>query len=271
MALPIIFDRLISGDVVDSKRTKSLVSAPSAYCDDLIGCGNNTHARVGVSGTFNGRTQCGPVELAFQYSLSGLFALDTFIADKFPTNAPAPVTIMSQMRALLYSYLSSAVAVNYPSPAPYNAAPDDGFIRRGNAWYFFDPSPLNPTTVQTISVARVTPRFDVCSQYVAAKGSSSMQFTRVDKDCVPQLIAQVSLSLTYAGPDTDVITELYGTTAPAAPALQDTIGDSRMETLAQSVITAAALSANCANIGGTASALAGSTFAPLPFTVSLGA
>lgn len=51
--------------------SKSTFNVPSAYCDDLSGCGGDTHNRGGLALNYNYRENCESPQTALRYSYSG--------------------------------------------------------------------------------------------------------------------------------------------------------------------------------------------------------
>lgn len=64
------FDRNRGADYFDSK-SKSTFTVPAAYCDDLKGCGGDTHNRGQIAFTANYRENCEIPLVGLQYSYSG--------------------------------------------------------------------------------------------------------------------------------------------------------------------------------------------------------
>jgi hypothetical protein len=268
MAFNVTIDTLIAGGAEDRKKTKSVVSAARAYCDDLVGCNTPTHLRVGTAATFNATNQCSPPLLGYSRSMSGLIALP----DVFTFTSGGPSTIIAQeMLAALNSYIADALA-GFPA-TNHTAAPQATlaglgvgslpWVRRGGQWVKQDQ---NSNMVVQISVARVVPQVDPCSATIALRGGSSIQFSLKDEDCVPQLIAQFSNNVGIPGPDSDVLNEPAFGGGPGG--ILNAYAGSRLSNLEQSLL-GLRTGDNCATVGTLASALVPAEY-PIGTVVSIG-
>jgi len=273
----IILDTNIAGSIVDRKLTKSSVAPVTLFPEDLLGCGPMTHIRFATQGAFNARTQCSPPAPFYQRTASGLMARSAFIADRYeagdvglPNGRGDFLDILVQTNI----FLSRALAAQFPNLAPYNVSPLALYLpgggtmtRRGSNWI----GDVREGEILTVGVPRITPQVDICERVTGIKASTSVSYTVKDKFCVPQLIAQASVTMIIAGPDSPVVDTGFGTTAPGAAVIQNMYGQSRLDTLETQVSNAYTMPDDSLDsLGENGAAMAALLYTPLPFTLNMG-
>lgn len=191
--MPLITFNQRRGAGIFATATKSQIDALVAYCDDLVGCGVNTHARKRLNGNFNSVSSCQPPRPMFQASLSSIGRLD-FTATDLSANIQGT-----------YNYLAAAIFAAIAG-APF-IDPPDAAIGAGVPWEFrgdWLSATANDNQVARMSLAQVTTVFDQCGLLVGRKGVTSYSFSSKDPvTCRPRLDFQVSVSafITSAGAD----------------------------------------------------------------------
>lgn len=250
----ITFTNVVAGGVADLRLTKSEVSAPRFYADDLIGCGSNTHIRTASSGNFNSRSNCSPPFQLMTRSVSALTMLDaTAVARQIPV---ADTAAISDMYTVARNYLSLAlVDAQTGTDFSYDGLPFAGMVKRGNVWRF-QLTPTSPSVIQ-VALARLVPQYDQCGNLVGIKGNTSFsEQYKSPLDCVPYLRRQISISIA-------IRSSAAGIPNPAGTWTSANMNPSPVNDyeLGTALVKDPESTANPVV----------STFAPLPFTLALGA
>lgn len=217
-----VFSRVIGGTAYDIT-TKSTVSPPRVFADDLVGCGDPTHLRFQQSGSYNalnlltnvsetnpaGTPQCGTVPfLLFQASISGLVATANNLN---PTSyLGALVNYMEEARAEWIGDLiadpprvGNRLFVGNPSTFALIGDGDGRWVQLGDTYVYDSTLPSLSTPgnqIFQLSFPRIVERFDQCGRLLGHVVQANVAVQKIipENRCVPSLDYQVSAKLFFA-------------------------------------------------------------------------
>lgn len=189
---------------------KSVIGPLVGYCDDLDGCGTNTHIRFRNAGTLNDRTNCAPPFPIFQYSFSGIHKIGT----------------AASVHDALYTKLIAYVEAVATAADPFTAPGTPGFVTgvsyefRGERWEAKTVS----NQVESLVIPLLEEVLDQCGNPVGTKITSGIAFTAPDADCKINIESQLSMTLTINVPPAQISDYLAAANVPVglSSATEDT-------------------------------------------------
>lgn len=223
-------------DLLDSK-SKSTYSVPAAFCDDLLGCGNDTHVRGNVSFNINYREDCDSPVPFLQFSASALVAKTATGSLYGVSGSSSGVTFEADVKKL-----AEVIANATPTSAQVLTALG---ITEGATVKFIGPQIVITKTGSAKRVIATIQRpiqenvIDVCGLQIGRRYSGSVSIFGFDTTtCQATTLWQSSASAFvsvegYAGNLGD-------------DALTDIFTDLKVE----AILTAAAAAATCAGVQG---------------------
>lgn len=170
--------------------TSSRIDFPNASCKDLVGCGTFTHIAVSHSGTFNFRSNCGPLKEGLGSSVSYLTAIGN-------VNEPVPSALVTAMRTWLASaYSISGTAIVDGTTAPTAAVMTDGLSMQLSGTGFLVDTLKSGGPRIFVSYPIITPVFDICNTLVGFTLAATYDKLLVEPStCIPYSAVSLSVKM----------------------------------------------------------------------------
>lgn len=196
MATQAINFSLNRGTDLFDPNSKSTFSVPGAYCDDLAGCGFDTHDRGSIAVNFNYREECEAPIQGLTYSYSGFHARSDSSADNslynfeytFPTNIAVAVNLSTLLTSTAKSGLpvvSDVIGVD----------PDLVDIKRIGAQLLVYKK-QSKRVIATLQRPVLTDVIDACGNSLGSKYSTSLAFFGFDSaSCKSTTLWQASYTV----------------------------------------------------------------------------
>lgn len=186
--------------------SRSVWNNPSAYCDDLDGCGILTHLRTQHSFNLSARINCDPASPALQWSFSGLVDLLSTDQSQGAFTATVNNVALSVTIGKVQAFMNAMYVAAPLTPAEviaglntmYTLTGGATFLNRGNRFILQSPG-SSRRTVAEASYPQVYRQVDSCGVEVGSVVTFSTSILGFDNaTCKSRILWQLTPRIFFA-------------------------------------------------------------------------